>query len=74
MAHNAEDDPTQDTFYNVRKGGPKEKRIRRVELMGEHAPKPVYFVKITQPKQEADYVSEEILHERLARLSCTSSS
>jgi hypothetical protein len=27
-------------FHNVRVGGPKEKRLRRVELMGEHASKP----------------------------------
>jgi hypothetical protein len=37
-----------DPFFNVRKGGPKEKRIRRVELMGEHKPKPIYYVKVEQ--------------------------
>ena len=67
MSQNSEEDPTQDTFYHVRKGGPKEKRIRRVELMGEHAPLPIYFVKIAQPKQQFDYISEEVLRERLAR-------
>ena len=36
------------TFHNVRIGGPKEKRIRRVELMGEHTLKPLHYIKITQ--------------------------
>lgn len=39
---------THATFHNVRRGGPKEKRLRRVELMGEHTPKPLHWVKVTQ--------------------------
>lgn len=39
---------TMMTYYHVRKGGPKDKRIRRVELMGEHTPKPLHWVKVTQ--------------------------
>lgn len=35
-------------FHNVRAGGPKEKRIRRQELMGEHTLKPLHYVKVTQ--------------------------
>lgn len=42
------EEPKYDPFYNVRKGGPKEKRIRRVELMGEHQPKPIYYIKSVQ--------------------------
>lgn len=43
-------DATQsiDPFFNVRKGGPKEKRLKRIELMGEHQPKPIYYVKAVQ--------------------------
>jgi hypothetical protein len=40
---------TMMAFYNVRKGGPKDKRLRRVELMGEHTPKPLYYIKVAQP-------------------------
>lgn len=47
-------------FVNVRVGGPKEKRIRRVELMGEHKPKPVYYIKAVQSLND-DFLSEEIL-------------
>jgi hypothetical protein len=39
---------TMMTYYKVRKGGPKDKRIRRVELMGEHTPKPLHYLKVTQ--------------------------
>ena len=39
---------TKQTFHNVRKGGPKEKRIKRVELMGEHTAKPLHWIKVTQ--------------------------
>ena len=53
------------TFYHVRVGGPKEKRIRRVELMGEHAPAPIYFVKINQPVGP-NYLTKEELVDRLS--------
>lgn len=49
-----------DPFFNVRKGGPKEKRIRRVELMGEHKPKPIYYVKVIQSLDD-DLLDEEAL-------------
>jgi len=39
---------TMMTYCKVRKGGPKDKRIRRVELMGEHTPKPLHYIKVTQ--------------------------
>ena len=39
---------TKAAFHMVRVGGPKEKRIRRVELMGEHTPKSLNWVKVTQ--------------------------
>lgn len=58
--------PPDHTFYHVRVGGPKEKRIRRVELMGEHAPRPVYFVKISQPVG-SNYLSKEEIMERISR-------
>lgn len=51
-----------DPFFNVRKGGPKEKRIRRVELMGEHKPKPIYYVKVIQS------LDEDLLDENSLRL------
>lgn len=47
-------------FSNVRVGGPKEKRIRRVELMGEHKPKPIYYVKAVQSLDD-DFLSVEVL-------------
>lgn len=47
-------------FTNVRVGGPKEKRIRRVELMGEHKPKPIFYVKATQSLDD-DFLSEDAL-------------
>ena len=39
---------TMMVYNKVRKGGPKDKRIRRVELMGEHTPKPLHWIKVTQ--------------------------
>lgn len=39
---------TMMVYHHVRKGGPKDKRIRRVELMGEHTPKPLSYIKVTQ--------------------------
>jgi hypothetical protein len=49
-------------FSNVRRGGPKEKRIRRVELMGEHSPKPVYYIKLMQSVDDA-FLTEETLRD-----------
>ena len=40
------------TFHQVRVGGPKEKRLRRVELMGEHTLKPLHWMKVTQKSFE----------------------
>mmetsp|Transcript_21577 Transcript_21577/g.36129 ORF Transcript_21577/g.36129 Transcript_21577/m.36129 type:complete len:130 (-) Transcript_21577:108-497(-) len=51
-----------DPFFNVRKGGPKEKRIRRVELMGEHKPKPIYYAKVIQSLED-EFLSEDTLTE-----------
>jgi hypothetical protein len=48
----AEEEAQRDPFYKVRKGGPKEKRLRRVELMGEHSPKPIYYIKVTQSPED----------------------
>ena len=59
-----------DPFYNVRKGGPKEKRIRRVELMGEHKPRPVYYVKVSQTPPnglDEDFISDDVLREVFGR-------
>jgi len=57
-------EPAYDPFFNVRRGGPKEKRIRRVELMGEHKPRPVYYIKVSQPVGiEDDYISDDVLRE-----------
>lgn len=56
------DESKYDPFFNVRKGGPKEKRIRRVELMGEHKPKPIYYVKITI-KEANDNLSLDLIKE-----------
>ena len=51
---------TAATFFNVRKGGPKEKRIRRVELMGEHTPKPLHFIKVTQEGSSSPLSANQI--------------
>jgi len=56
------DEPVFDPFFHVRKGGPKEKRIRRVELMGEHSPKPIYYIKVSQSIED-DLIDDEIFHE-----------
>jgi len=44
---------TKMTFHAVRVGGPKEKRLRRVELMGEHTPKPLHWLKVTLSSDQA---------------------
>lgn len=59
-----------DPFYNVRVGGPKEKRIRRVELMGEHKPRPQYYIKVSQAPSsglDEDYLSDAVLREVFGR-------
>jgi hypothetical protein len=56
------DEPKFDPFLNVRKGGPKEKRIRRVELMGEHSPKPIYYIKVSQ-SMEDDFIDDEVFYD-----------
>ena len=47
---------TLEAFHNVRIGGPKEKRLRRVELMGEHSPKSIFYIKVTE-EDGSDLVS-----------------
>jgi len=50
------------TFTRVRMGGPKEKRLRRVELMGEHTPKPLHWLKVTfSPEDSAPIPLEKLL-------------
>ncbi len=62
---------TAAAFHNVRVGGPKEKRIKRVELMGEHTPKPLQYIRVAQtplapgnsvlsPKELQDFFEERI--------------
>ena len=54
---------TMMTYYRVRKNGPKDKRIRKVELMGEHTAKPLHYIKISQdprtPFVDVDIVMSE---------------
>jgi hypothetical protein len=56
----AESAPAYDPFFNVRRGGPKEKRIRRVELMGEHKPKPIYYIKAVQSLND-ELLTDDVL-------------
>ena len=49
------------TFHCVRTGGPKEKRLRRVELMGEHTPKPLHWLKVTQTDMSTIVSIENLL-------------
>jgi hypothetical protein len=52
-----------DPFFNVRKGGPKEKRLFHVALMGEfNTIPPVYWIRVNQT-EGAEYISNEILKE-----------
>lgn len=59
-------DGRTDPFYNVRKGGPKERRIRRVELMGEHKPKELFYVKVTQKFADDTLPTLECLKEEFS--------
>ena len=52
MAAKTYTEETREAFYNVRVGGPKEKRLRKVELMGEHQPKPIFYIKVMQEQGE----------------------
>jgi hypothetical protein len=54
---------TLETFHNVRIGGPKEKRLRRVELMGEHQPKRIFYIKVTQQHGEEYLTIPQLLAE-----------
>lgn len=59
---------TQATFHLVRPGGPKDKRLRRVELMGENTPKPLHWVKV-EPEQGFDHwVDEDVIRNELEKL------
>lgn len=51
------------TFHKVRIGGPKEKRLRRVELMGEHTLKPLHWMKVTQKSFERIVAIETVVEE-----------
>jgi hypothetical protein len=55
------------TFHQVRVGGPKEKRLRRVELMGEHTLKPLHWMKVTQKSFEKK-ISEEAIVEEMEKI------
>lgn len=55
------------TFHQVRRGGPKEKRLRRVELMGEHTMKPLHWMKVAQKTHEK-IISEEAIKEKMETL------
>jgi hypothetical protein len=55
------------TFTQVRIGGPKEKRLRRVELMGEHTLKPLHWMKVTQKSFEKQ-VDDEVVLEEMEKL------
>ena len=58
---------TKATFHNVRPGGPKDKRLRRVELMGENTPKPLHWMKVEQQTFDK-LVSEEAVMNEMKKL------
>jgi len=58
---------TKATFHLVRPGGPKDKRLRRVELMGENTPKPLHWLKV-EPQSMDHWVDEEIIREEMEQL------
>lgn len=62
MAAKTYSEETREAFYNVRVGGPKEKRLRKVELMGEHQPKPIFYIKVMQEQGE-DFLDCSLLQE-----------
>ena len=55
------------TFHQVRVGGPKEKRLRRVELMGEHTLKPLHWMKVTQKSFEK-IIDDEVVKDEMEKL------
>jgi hypothetical protein len=68
MAAKTYSEETLETFHNVRVGGPKEKRLRKVELMGEHQPKPIFYLKVAQkPGSELDYIKTDKLISEFSR-------
>ena len=60
MAAKTYSENTTQAFHNVRPGGPKQKRIRRVELMGEHQPLAIFYIKVAQSRDD-EYLSLEVL-------------
>ena len=54
---------TNATFHNVRPGGPKDKRLRRVELMGENTPKPLHWMKVEQHTFDKLVSNEAVMNE-----------
>lgn len=66
MAAKTYSEETREAFYNVRVGGPKEKRLRKVELMGEHQPKPIFYIKVLQDHND-DFLSCSLLQEEFSR-------
>ena len=62
MAAKTYSEETREAFYNVRVGGPKEKRLRKVELMGEHQPKPIFYIKVMQEQGE-EFLNCSLLQE-----------
>jgi RNA recognition motif-containing protein len=63
MAAKTYSQETLETFHNVRIGGPKEKRLRKVELMGEHSPKSIFYVKVLQKEGDAHISTETFMDE-----------
>ena len=55
------------TFHKVRPGGPKDKRLRRVELMGENTPKPLHWMKVYQ-KTNDTWIDIEVIQEEMEKL------
>ena len=66
MAAKTYSNETIQTFYNVRKSGPKERRLRKVELMGEHSPKEIFYAKVSQQPGE-DHISVPTLLDEFSR-------
>ncbi len=58
---------TKATFHKVRPGGPKDKRLRRVELMGENTPKPLHWLRVEQCSFEK-IISEEDVKTEMQKL------
>lgn len=63
MAAKTYSQETLETFHNVRIGGPKEKRLRKVELMGEHSPKEIFYAKVQQKEGDEHISIDSLLEE-----------